>query len=350
MANIEIRDYQGDFEDYAELARQVWITEYLGRLWFPILDAAFLRWKLSAESGAICLGAYDGTRLVGNVCSVPHLLRVGGSVYPVAFYTGFTVTPDHRRLALPLIERLRRDNEERGVAFGIGMIFDYAGSASSRFWTKYAETFPQSFRLMFRGGYWAKFLAPDKVVRAGVAAWERLTSRSLGPLLRSIPFGYDPNVRAYRAEDLERCVQMLNKASEGFDWAVIWQSKLLSTQLANSTYQTFVFERDGQVKGMVNGAFFTLHGREPIRAMMIALWADDDLTGTERVRLLSHLCTDLRERGVHVVVAPRCAMMPGAAFMANLFFPATQHYRIGVFLTPRTVPLSPPKTWSLEII
>ncbi len=349
MAGIEIRDYRGDFEDVAELVRRVWVPEYRGKTWVPILDAAFLRGRFTPQCGALCPVAYDGTTLVGSVFSVAHSMRIGSSVFPIALYTAFTVDPDCRRLALPLIERLRRDNEERGIAFGIGMVLDDPGSRSFRFWTKYAQAFPQNFRFLFRGGYWAKFLGPHALARAGIQAWERLASRALGPLLRLTPHGYDPHVRSYRAGDLERCAQMVDKASAGFDWAMVWQPKQLSYQLENPAYATLVFERDGQVQGMVNYHCLSLQGRETIRAALVDVWADDGLTGAERVRLLSHLCTDLRERDVHAVIAPRSAMMPAAAFVANLFIPATQHFRIGVFFTPRSVPLSPPKTWSVEL-
>jgi Acetyltransferase (GNAT) domain len=348
MAGVEIRDYRGNFEDVAELARRVWVPQYGGRTWVPLPDAAYLRWRVT-QSGALCPVAYDGTKLVGSVFSVPQSMRVGGSVFPVAFFTGFTADPEYRGVALPLIERLRRDNEERGIAFGIGMVLDEPRSASYRFWTKYAEAFPQNFRLLFSGGYWAKFLGPHALARAGIQAWERLASRALGPLMRFTPYGIDPHVRPYRAADLERCAQMLDKTTAGFDWAVVWQPTELSSQLENSAYRTLVFERDGRVRGMINYHCFSLHGRELIRAVAIDLWAADDLSGSEQLRFVSHLCTDLIEQDVHGVVAPRSAMMPAAAFVANLFIPAPQRFRIGIFLTPRTIPLAPPKTWSFEI-
>jgi hypothetical protein len=349
MTSVEIRDYRGDFEDLAELSRQVWLTEYRGRVWFPIAEADFMRWKLAPETGARCPSAYAGTRLVGSVFSIPHSLRVGDAVYPMAYLSNFTVIPEHRRLALPLIERARRQNEERGLAFGIGMVLDDPTTVSCRFWMKYAETFPQHFQFIERAGYWGKFLGPHAVARAGIQAWERFASRALGPLMRFTPYGLDPNVRPYRAGDLARCAQMLDKATANFDWAMVWQPEQLATQLGNSA-ETFVFERDGSVKGMVNAQCFLLHGREPIRAAMINLWAEDGLTGTERARLLSHLCTELRENQVHAVVAPRCAMMPGAAFVANLFFPSTQHFHIGVFPTQRMKTLPRPKSWSLMMM
>jgi hypothetical protein len=349
MAGIEIRDYCGDYEDLAELTRRVWLSEYAGRIWAPVPEANFLRSRLAPGTGALCPVAYDGARLVGCVFSIPQSVRIGGEVFPISLFSGFTVDPEHRRLALPLIQRLRRDNEERGMAFGTGMVFDDPSSISNRFWSKYAETYPQNFRFLFRGGYWGKFLGPRTMATAAVQAWERRASRMLGPLLSFTPFGYDPHVRLYRPADLNRCAEMLDKSSTNFDWAMVWTPQELASQLENPEYQTMVFERDGKVLGMVNFHCLFLRGRETINAALIDLWADDGLSAIERVRLLSHVCTHLRERDVHAVVASRCAMMPGSAFVANLFVPHSQHFQVGVFSTSRTIPLSKPKTWSLEI-
>ncbi len=99
---------------------------------------------------------------------------------------------------------------------------------------------------------------------------------------------------------------------------------------------------------MVSYHCLVLEGREAVRTALIDLWADD-LTAAERVRLVSHLCSELRERGVHLVIAPHCAMMPTAAFLANLFLPGFEHFHVGAFFTQRVVSLSPPKTWSMVV-
>ena len=348
MQGVELQDYRGDFQDIAELVRRVWVAEYGGKHLVPIPDAAFLRWRVGLESGALCPAAYDGTNLVGSVFSLPHSLRIGSSVYPVALYTALTVDPDHRRLALPMVEHLRRHSEERGIAFAIGMVPNDPSSISYRFWTKYAQTFPQKFRFLFRGSYWAKFLAPRELTRAAIDTWQRLAGRTLGPLLRLTPHGRDPRVRPYRAADLERCAQLLDKASAGFDWALVWPPEQLAHYLGNPASGTLVFERDGRVQGMVSYHCLVLEGREAVRTALIDLWADD-LTGAERVRLVSHLCSELRERGVHLVIAPHCAMMPTAAFLANLFLPGSEHFHVGAFFMRRVVALSPPKTWSMVV-
>ena len=349
MAGIEIRDYCGDFEDVTELTRRVWTPEYAGKVWVPIADVDFLRWRVGPGSGAVCPVAYDGAKIVGTIFSVPHPLRIAGSVLPVSLSTMFTVDPDYRRVALPLIERLRRHNEERGIALTTGLVLGDPTSISYRFWTKYAETFPRNFRFLFRGSYWAKFLSPRELARAGINTWERLASRSLGPLLRLTPHRYDSHVRPYRAEDLEQCVQILDKASSGFDWALVWPPERLSYLLANPTSGTLVFECDGCVQGLAHYHLFFAQGREPVRAALIDLWADDGLTGAQRVRFVGHLCNHLRERDVHLVAAPRSAMLPTAALLANLFIPMPEHFHIVVFLTRGGVAPSPPKSWSLVL-
>jgi hypothetical protein len=349
MAAIEIREYTGDFEDLVEFTQQVWVGEYFGRTWIPVPVAAFLRGRFAPQSEAICLVAYQGTKLVGSIASVPQLMRIGGKVHPIAMFTWLTVDPQQRRVALPLIERLRRMNEERGIDLALGMVIDEPQSASFRFWKKYAEAFPHNFRFIFRGGYWGKMLAPSVLAKAGIEAWERVANRALGPFISFLPFGADARVRAYRPSDFERCLQMLQKSAAGFDWATEWRPAHLSYQLSIPEYQTFVFEADGQVKGMIACTGFPMLGREPIRAATINLWADDGLSGLERIRFLSHVCTRLRESGVHAVVAGRSGMMPAGAFLANLFVPASQRFHLGVFPTARDVPLSTPGTYSLEL-
>ena len=117
-----MRDYCGDYEDIVEFWHRVWIPEYGGKMWVTATDAAFFRWLVGPQSGALCSVAYEGTKLVGSLFSVPHSLRIGSSVHDIGLTFGLTVDPDHRRFALPLVERLHRHNAERGIAFTLGTV------------------------------------------------------------------------------------------------------------------------------------------------------------------------------------------------------------------------------------
>ena len=83
MNRVQIRNYCGDFEDVAELGHRVWHSAYGTEAWFPLWDAAFLRWQVGSHSNPLCPVAYDGTKLVGSFFSIPHALRIGSSTLPV---------------------------------------------------------------------------------------------------------------------------------------------------------------------------------------------------------------------------------------------------------------------------
>jgi hypothetical protein len=349
MAAVEIRSYCGDFEDVAELMLRVWLPEYRGKLWVPIPDADYLRWRFGPASNSVCAAAYEGAKLVGTIFSAPSPLRISGSVYPASLSSVFTVEPDHRRIALPLVQHFRRCNEERGIAITTGMVLGDPSSISYRFWTKYAETFPENFRFLFRGNYLAKFLSPQVMAQSGIRAWERMAGRAFGPLLRAIPFASDQHVRPYRSEDLEQCVHLLDKISAGIDFTLVWPPEDLSYLLSNPTSGTLVFERGKRVLGLVHYHLLMMQGRDPVHTALLDLWADDDLAGTDRMRFVAHLCHFLRYAGVHAIVAPRCAMMPQAALLANLFVPVSDEFYIGVHMTPGGVSPSAPRTWSFVL-
>jgi hypothetical protein len=345
MAGVEIRQYCGDFDDLVELKHRVWIPQYRGRTWFSLPDAPTMR---SWAQGGGCIAAYHGTKIIGSIFSIPYSLRIRSSVLSVPLITGFTVDPDHRRVAVPLVERIRRFHAEREIAFGIGGFGGDRTSASYRFWTKYSRAFPQKYHFLFRTGHWVKILAPGAMARAGITSWERLASKTLGHLLCLTPQRHDPHVRRCRVGDVERCAQMLDKASTDFDWAMVCSAEQLAKEVDDPAFETLVLEREGQVRGMVRYRRFVIYGRQPVPSAVIDLWADEGLSPAQRVRLLGHLCNHLRERDVQVVVALRCAMMPTAAFAANLFMPSTQLHVAALLTRPELAP-APPRTWSLVL-
>jgi hypothetical protein len=214
---------------------------------------------------------------------------------------------------------------------------------------RYVKTHPQHFSHLFKFGLWVKVLAPGTLAQASVETWMRLMSRAFGSVLRLIPQPYHPNVRPYHAGDIEACALLLEKATAKHDWALLWPMQRLATQLESPVSRTLVLDRDRKPQGLVSYHFITLQGRMPIRAAIIDLWADDNLSGVQRARFLGHVCQELRAANVEVVLAPRCAMMPVAAFAANLFVQTTRHFHVGSIFTKSVLPPSPPKTWSLLI-
>ena len=108
MAGIEIRDYEGDFEDVVELTRRVWVPEYGGATWVPIPDAAFLRWRVFepmrrcgeqsllifclgtflALSGQVIVSHFEESLLSQVLVSVGGILIMCAAAYAAAWFKG----------------------------------------------------------------------------------------------------------------------------------------------------------------------------------------------------------------------------------------------------------------------
>ena len=254
--------------------------EYGGKIWIPIPDAAFMRWRVSPESGGRTLVAYQGTKLVGTVFSFPQSLRIGDTVFPVAICTGFSVDPEYRGAALPLIQRLRqryrrarlciwRRHGSRRPDVGVvslldqirddlsakiqvcfqdrilGQVSGNAGACARRNWRLGADCEPR-----LRSG--ASFHAVSNMIRMS------------GPIARTI------------CSVARKCSPGPPRVSIGRwtgsrrNWRLNWKA---------SAFHTLVFESDGEIKGMVNCHAASMHGRETVNAAMIDLWAEDGLSG-----------------------------------------------------------------------
>jgi N-myristoyl transferase len=346
---MDIRPYEGDGEDAAQLMRRVWTKTYLGEMWFPLWSPEFLRWQFGKEDRQLCLAVYDANKLVGCFFSVRHSLRIRSTVFPMSFSSWFTIDHDYRlpRLGLDLIEALRRRHRETGQALSLGVVSGDPSSVAHLFWSKYSKACPQNFRFISKFGSWVKILNAPVMARAGIDAWERWGVRLLGPVLKRSPWGHDSHLRPYQSGDLGACARLLDRATSSMDWAVVWSEQQLTRQLEGPIPRSLVFERDGEVQGVVNYHHMQWQGLAPIRIALIDLWATAGLNHFEVSRLLGSVCHHLRGEDVDAVVCLRSSMFPTAALVANVFvaLPAS-NYLVALFPQPH-VPLEPPKTWSL---
>jgi hypothetical protein len=348
VTGIDIGKYDGDFEDVAAFSSRVWTDAYRGKMWFPLWDANFLRGQYGLESQGLSFVARSEGDLAGTLLSVRHELRIAQTVHPVGLLSWCTVDPRYRHLSVirQLIETYRQLHDEQKLAFTLAIVSGEPASLGYRFWQQYSRAFPEDFQFLFRFGSWVKILAPTPVIRAGIGLSERLQMRAAAPLQKLTPFRPGSNVRRYATEDLQVCAQLLQKTCAGFDWALVWSQQRLAAQLHDSASHTLVFDRGKGVQGFVNFHCLFLQGSERINAGLIDLWADVGLSLGDRIRLLSAVCHDLRDRGVHMIFAMRSAMMPASAFAANLFLPfASKDHLIVMFQRGRQLPL--PRTWSL---
>ncbi|MCC6776916.1 MAG: hypothetical protein IT537_09815 [Hyphomicrobiales bacterium] len=311
-------------------------------------DAAYLDWLVGPTSGAMCHLAFHGAKLVGCVFSIPHPMRIGSRTHASATVFGLTVDRSYRGLALPLVERLRRQHAERGISVAFGLVVRQPSSPSHQFWTKYARAFPRNLSLLFPLYQWLKVLAPRQVASASGDRWERLAMRVLGPVTSVVRHPHAPHVRAYRPEDLPRCAQMLEQGAGAFEWAQGWAPPQLGQRLQGPAGDTLVLERDGVLRGWVHHHSLVLQARHPVRSAAISIWGEDGLGAGESVRLIGHLCGHLHERGVQLVSVLPGAAVPVWALLANRFAPVPAPWSLAAIWTePPAAPLRRPRAWRL---
>lgn len=336
VTEVEIRDYAGDFEDVAALAAQVWNDAYRGKLWFTLWDAPFLRWQFGPGSPGLNLGIFDGATLVGSFLVAPHTLRIGSSAYRVGLASWCIVHPSYRSLALTtrLINALRRRHGQEGLAFSLGFVSSDPRSFADRFWSKYAGLYPRNLQFVSTMPTWVKILNPSAFVRAAIEPWERIAARTFGIFART-GARRDESVRPFNRDDLGACAELVVKTSEKAACAIEWSHSELAAQLEGHPCRSLVLDHKGRASALVNYHECSVHGREPLRAALIDIYADGDLARLSSARFLGQACADMRERGFDLVLALRSATTPTAAFVANLFMPYPAEARLAAIF-PRT--------------
>jgi hypothetical protein len=295
------------------------------------------------------VAAYDDDKLIGSFFAAPHALRIGSTVHPVTLSSWCTVDPDYRlpRLTVDMIESLRRRHLETGRVLSLGLVNGSPTSIANKFWALYGKACPQNYRYIMPISYWAKILDPAGLVRAGVAWWERGIGRVLGPVLKPIPWARGSSLRPYEPRDLEACLQLLERANAGFDWAVSWSAESLPRQLEGPLARTLVLERDGEVRAMVNYHRMRVQGTQPMEFALIDLCAMPGVGVATASQVFGGVCARLRDEGVGAVVCQQSAMFPTAALAANVFIPLPVHDQLIALFPQPHVPLDPPRTWSL---
>jgi hypothetical protein len=311
-------------------------------------DAAYFRWQLPAEDRQLAVAAYDGDKLVGCFFSLPHALHMGGEVVPMTLSSWCTVDPAYRsgRLALALVEALRRRHEETGQAFSIGFVSGDKTSIAHRFWSLYARLAPQTFSFIGHFGFWAKILDPPRLARAAVGRDERALVRLLGPLSKITPWRWPGGLRPCDAGDLDACLALLECASADLDWSLAWSREQLARQLIGAVPRTLVLDHGGKVQGLANFHRLGLKGREIVHGAMLDLWATHGLSASERIRFLGAVCGGLRDQGVQFVQCLRSPMFPADVLLANGFIPLPARDCVVAFFPRQALPTLP-KTWAL---
>ncbi len=116
---IEIRTFEGSAGEMHEFVVGVWRSAYTGRMTFPLWSPEYFRWQFDLDSPLAredLLAAYDGSRLVGTLFSIPLRFHTPAGERTGSQGSWLTIHPDVRgqRIVPQLVEeRVRRHQARR---------------------------------------------------------------------------------------------------------------------------------------------------------------------------------------------------------------------------------------------
>lgn len=338
----EIRTYEGDGQDIANLLARTWRSAYQGKHWCPLWDADYIRWQLLGDrSGGheFLVSAYDGRRLVGCVLAERMTFRLHDREVEGTIGSWLTVDPEARspNLSFKMVEELGRRHREHGLAFLLGYVNGNPATPAHHFWTRFAKKHPRDLRFIRRIGYWIRILNAPVLSRKCLYGYERIGARVHGwiPPLRA-PGRMACGVRDYSDGDFEACEQLVRKSSVRADLSTVWRPERLARQLRwNDLPRTLVIEPNGSPSSLINYHQLGLLGIQEVTAGLIDLLTSAEAPARDRRKLLRSALYRMEAEGFDVAFALRTPMFPPRVMLACGFLPRPgSDYLVYVFPEP----------------
>lgn len=338
----EIRTYEGDGQDIADLLARTWRSTYQGKHWCPLWDADYIRWQLLGDrSGGheFLVSAYDGRRLVGCVLAERMTFRLHDREVEGTIGSWLTVDPEARspNLSFKMVEELGRRHREHGLAFLFGYVNGNPATPAHHFWTRFAKKHPRDLRFIRRIGYWIRILNAPVLSRKCLYGYERIGARVHGwiPPLRA-PGRMACGVRDYSDGDFEACEQLVRKSSVHADISTVWRPERLARQLRwNDLPRTLVIESNGAPSSLINYHRLGLLGVQEVTAGLIDLLTSAEAPSRDRRKLLRSALFRMEAEGFDVAFALRTPMFPPRVMLACGFLPRPgSDYLVYVFPDP----------------
>jgi len=326
MSTVEIRNYEGDGSDLAELIGRTWRTAFTGKMWFPLWDHAYLSWRLLDERGGgreFLVSAYKGSQLVGCLLAEPLDLNIRGKHVRGTLSSWLSVDPENRipNLAMRMVEGLRKRHQEHGVSISIGCTSADPKAPTRRFWDSLAQRRPEDFHFFGPIKFWTRVLDPAAVAAAGLNRFEQVGPR-FARLMPTLPALKPPvsAVREYRPSDLDRCLSWVRTQSEMADIYVRWSAERLDLQLNHPYTRTLVLDEGAGAGGFLNYYCIDWSGARVIRVAVIDLFAGSSGFGGH-LALVKTAERRMRAEGVQLALMMDSSASPPKPLWAAGFVP-----------------------------
>ena len=351
---IEIRTYEGDGHDVAELVARVWRGAYAGRKWVPCWGRETLNYQILAQEARAAdflVAAYDAARLVGCFFAEPFTFRLPDGPVDGTLASWLTVEEGQSAscVAPRMLWEMQRRHRRAQKAFCLGYVVGDHTAPANKFWLSYAQSDPQNCQLVRRVGYWIRMVDHRAVARHGVHWHERVGARLLRwlqarPQVRPAAAN-DWGIREYKPDDFDACYEMHETVSANADLSIDWTRERFAFQLRDphATARTLVLEHAGRIAGFVNYHEVDLLARASVSAAFIDRLAAPQASHHQRISLINAALGRMAQEGIQLAIMLGTANLPGRALLTSGFLPlpALDHL-ICLFKSPRiTLPPAP---------
>ncbi len=350
---VELRTYDSDADDVAELCERVRMHDGDDDKWTPLWDAPFVRQQIEApaDDRELMIGAYDDGRLIGSFFAIPYLFNVGVEQLRGTFSTCFMVDPAYRALGPYLIEKLRRRHRDLEYAFSLGFVMGGPATTSFQCWSNYAKHSPHNCTFVSDAGCWFAALDPALLDNSVSEDEQRRMDAYLAgqSRARESSRSNDVNIRVYRDDDLVACLECLMAQIESADWTIHWNEKSLCAQLQDNGHgQTLVAEREGKVCGFISHHRLSLWNGAKIRSAVIDLLAAISGDRSVHKQLVAAACRKLSKEDVQVAMALRSPTFRARTMIPSGFLPLPEPNRLVMLFADQDRYVSP--SGNFEII
>jgi hypothetical protein len=327
FADISVEPFRGDVEALEKMALYSWRHEY-GIESFPnFYRPAFLRYLFDRlEDKRHLLAAYRGEEILSFLANLPRKFHFEGHVYDAVLSCIMVTRRDllRRGLGLAIINEGLKINREMNYDFSLMTL--EKGHRSTLLVEK-LEKEGHPIEWVKKMSVVGRVLDLDRVFASEkVKRWERWTLKAIradkAPKHRS-----DFPLREYRKEDLNACLELLNRYKDSIRLARFWKTDELDWELDYpDVSKTLVFEGDNKIKALINFIYHEHLGKTTEKWAWINHVAYPELSSQDRVDFIRAFLCYIKDKG--------CI---GAIEWTKKYYPMRPLYRARFFPYFRTV-------------
>jgi GNAT superfamily N-acetyltransferase len=322
LSGINIEAFRGDLDGLEKMAHSAWRDEY-GIASFPNLyRPKFLRFVFDRiEDKEHLIAAYRGDEIVSFMANLPRRYSVDGKIYR-GVYTCLLVTRKEllrQGIAQALIDKALELNKRAQYDLSI---YALEGGHRSTQLVKKLEATGHTVQWLRRNYVIARILnLKQAALSEGLKNWEKAAIRIIDAERPPKKREFAP-MREYQAEDLDRCLSLLNQYADKIRLALVWDREELGIELDYADVsQTLVYEKNGQVEGLINFIYHDHLGKTKERWAWINHVAYPALSSRERRHFVQAFLCYIQEAGCLGAVEWARKYYPMEPLYRNRFFP-----------------------------